>query len=291
VQAEVFYPEFADQPVKKRRNRFVRIKSFGIYSLAIGAFALAITGCGGNKQESTENTAAPAANAPAGKTVDPATAGEVTGSVKLDGTAPKAKSINMAAEPACTKARTSPAMTEEVVTGEGGALANVVVYVKSGLEGYSFPAPTTAATITQEGCQYHPHVVAMEVGQNIDVVNKDQTTHNIHPIPTDNREWNESQPPGAAPIEKSFSREEIAIPVKCNVHPWMKAYMAVLPNPYFQVTDKDGKFDLKNLPPGTYTIVAWHELYKVSDPQTVTIGPKETKNVTFTFKPTAAAGD
>lgn len=268
----------------------MRKTRLGMYTLAVGAFALAITGCGGNKPESTEN--APATpSAPAGKTVDPATAGEVTGSVKLDGAGPKAKTINMAAEPACSKARTSPAMTEEVVTGDGDALANVVVYVKSGLEGYSFPAPTAAATIEQQGCQYHPHVVAMQVGQNIDVVNKDQTTHNIHPIPKDNREWNESQPPGAAPIEKSFTREEIAIPVKCNVHPWMKAYMAVLPNPYFQVTNKDGKFDLKNLPPGTYTLVAWQELYGSSDPQTVTIGPKETKNVTFTFKATAAAGD
>jgi plastocyanin len=262
----------------------------GMYSLAVGAFALAITGCGGNKPASSENTAAPAAGAPAGKMVDPATAGEVTGSVKLDGAGPKAKTINMAAEPACSKARTSPAMTEEVVTGEGGALANVVVYVKTGLEGYSFPAPAAAAKIEQQGCQYHPHVVAMQVGQNIDVVNSDQTTHNIHPIPKDNREWNESQPPGAAPIEKSFTREEIAIPVKCNVHPWMKAYMAVLPNPYFQVTDKDGKFDLKNLPPGTYTLAAWHELYGPSE-QTVTVGPKESKNVTFTFKATAPAGD
>ncbi len=268
----------------------MRKKRLGMYSLAVGAFALAITGCGGNKQESTEN--APAApSAPAGKTVDAATAGEVTGTVKLDGMAPKMKTINMAAEPACTKGRTSPATTEEAVTGEGGTLANVVVYVATGLEGYTFPAPAAAATITQEGCQYHPHVVAMQVGQNIDVINKDQTTHNIHPIPKDNREWNESQPPGAAPIEKSFTRSEIAIPVKCNVHPWMKAYMAVMPNPDYQVTDKDGKFDLKNLPPGTYSVVAWHELYGASDPQTVTIGPKETKNVTFTFKATPAAGD
>ncbi len=178
----------------------MRKTRLGMYSLAVGAFAMAITGCGGNKQESTENTAAPAANAPAGKSVDAATAGEVTGSVKLDGAGPKAKTINMAAEPSCTKARTSPAMTEEVVTGDGGALANVVVYVKTGLDGYSFPAPTAAASIEQQGCQYHPHVVAVQVGQNIDVVNKDQTTHNIHPIPKDNREWNESQPPGAAAI-------------------------------------------------------------------------------------------
>lgn len=263
---------------------------FGIYTLALGAFALSIAGCGGGNKGSTSEAPAPAANAPAGKTVDQATAGEVSGSVKLEGAAPKMKAINMAAEPACANARTSPATSEEVVTGDGGSLANVVVYVKSGLDGYSFPAPSGAVKIEQQGCQYHPHVIALQVGQNVDVVNADQTTHNIHPIPKDNREWNESQPPGAAPIEKSFTREEIAIPVKCNVHPWMKAYMAVLPNPYFQVTDKDGKFDLKNLPPGTYTLTAWHELYGTSD-QTVTIGSKETKTVTFTFKAAAAAGD
>jgi plastocyanin len=267
----------------------VKKMRFGMYSLALGAFALAVVGCGGGKQETTENAPAPAANVPAGKTVDPATAGDVSGSVKLDGTPPKMKAINMAAEPSCAKGRTSPAMSEEVVTGEGGALANVVIYVKSGLEGYSFPAPTTPVKIEQQGCQYHPHVIGLQVGQNLDVVNDDQTTHNIHPIPKENREWNESQPPGASPIEKSFAREEVAIPVKCNVHPWMKAYMAVLPNPYFQVTEKDGKFDLKNLPPGTYTLTAWHELYGTSD-QTVTIGPKESKTVTFTFK-AAAAGD
>jgi len=260
---------------------------FGLYLMSLGAFALALAGCGGSKPEAPESTSAPAASAPAGKSVDPATAGEVSGAVKLDGAAPKMKNINMAAEPACSKARTSPAMTEEVVTGEGGSLANVVVYVKSGLEGYAFPAATTPVKIDQQGCQYHPHVIGLQVGQNLDVVNDDQTTHNIHPIPKENREWNESQPPGATPIEKSFARAEIAIPVKCNVHPWMKAYMAVLPNPYFQVTDKDGKFDLKNLPPGTYTLTAWHELYGTSD-QTVTVGAKETKAVTFTFKATAA---
>src|SRR5215469_12918860 len=262
-----------------------------MYTRVLGAFALSIAGCGGGNKESTSEapSSAPAANAPAGKSVDPATAGEVTGTVKLEGTAPKMKGINMAAEPACAKAHTTPPTSEEVVTGDGGSLANVVVYVKSGLDGYSFPAPSGAVKIEQQGCQYHPHVIALQVGQNVDVVNGDQTTHNIHPIPKDNREWNESQPPGAAPISKSFARPEVSIPVKCNVHPWMKAYMAVVPNPYFQVTDKDGKFDLKNLPPGTYTLTAWHELYGTSD-QTVTIGPKETKSVTFTFK-AAAAGD
>src|SRR6267154_776739 len=264
-------------------------RRLGMYSLAIGAFALVMTGCGGKKEEAPE-APAPAAGAPAGKTVDPATTGEVTGSVKLEGTPPKMKTISIAAEPSCASARTTPLTSEEVVTGDGGALANVVVYVKSGLDGYSFPAPPTPVKFEQKGCQYHPHVAGMMVAQNVDVVNSDQTTHNIHPIPTENREWNESQPPGATPIEKSFAREEVAIPVKCNVHPWMKAYMAVLSNPYYQVTQKDGKFNLKNLPPGTYTLVAWHELYGPSE-QSVTVGPKETKSVTFMFKATAPAGD
>jgi len=266
----------------------VKKSRLGIYSLAIGAFALAITGCGGKNE--TSEAPAPAASAAASKTLDPATAGEVTGSVKLDGAAPKMRTIIMAAEPACTKGHTGPVTSEEVVTGDGGALANVVVYVKSGLDGYSFPVPSTPVKIDQQGCQYHPHVAGVQVGQTIEVVNNDQTTHNIHPIPKENREWNESQPPGAAPIDKNFAREEVAIPVKCNVHPWMKAYMAVLSNPYYQVTQKDGKFNLKNLPPGTYTLVAWHELYGPSE-QSVTVGPKETKAVTFTFKATAPAGD
>ncbi len=264
-------------------------RTFGTYSLAIGAFAMVMTGCGGKKDESTEAPASTAVPA-AGKTVDAATAGEVTGSVKLDGAAPKMRTISMAAEPNCAKAHSGPVTSEEVVTGDGGALANVVVYVKSGLDGYSFPAPSTPVKFEQQGCQYHPHVAGVMVGQNIDVANADMTTHNIHPIPKVNREWNESQPPGAAPIEKSFPRDEIAIPVKCNIHPWMKAYMAVLPNPYFQVTTKDGAFDLKNLPPGTYTLTAWHELYGTSD-QTVTIGAKESKAVTFVFKATPPAAD
>lgn len=267
---------------------------FAFYAVAVGALAFTIVGCGGGNKESSENTAAPAATAPAGggKTVDASTAGEVTGSVVLDGTPPKMKAINMAAEAACQKQHPTPVLSQEVVTGDKGALANVVVYVKSGLEGYSFPAPTDSVKIEQKGCMYNPHVLALQPGQTLEVVNSDPTAHNIHPVPKDNREWNESQPPNAPPIDKSFAREEIAIPVKCNVHPWMKAYIAVAPNPYYQVTDKDGKFDLKNLPPGTYDIVAWHELYGPSE-QMVTIGPKESKSVTFTFKANApaAAGD
>ncbi len=249
------------------------------------ALALAIVSCG--KKESSETTPAPTA-APAAP-VDTANAGAVSGAVKLEGKAPKARTINMAAEPSCAAEHaSSPAVDEEVVTGEDGALANVVVYVKEGLGNRTFDTPKTPVTIDQRGCQYKPHVVALMAGppgqgQPLDVINSDKTTHNIHPTPKNNREWNKSQPPGAPKIEEFFGREEVSIPVKCNVHPWMKSYIAVFKHPYFQVTSTTGSFELKDLPPGTYTIEAWHEKYGTTS-QSVTIAPKEAKTISFTFK-------
>ena len=252
------------------------------------ALALAIVGCGGSKKEETP-AAAPAAASSATKTVDQATAGSVTGSVTLDGKAPAAKPINMSAEPYCQKAHSTPVVPPEVVVGDKGALANVVVFVKDSLGEYVFQTPSSPEVLNQQGCMYDPHVIALMAGQPLSVKNSDQTTHNIHPMPKDNRDWNKSQAPGAAPIDDSFARAELAIPVKCNVHPWMKSYIFVFKHPYDSVTGKDGKFELKGLPPGTYTIEAWQEKYGTQD-QTVTIGSKESKAVTFTFK-AAASGD
>jgi plastocyanin len=262
------------------------MKSKWFYIVLAGVLAVAITGCG--KKETEEATAEKTA-APAATPIDMATVGSVAGAVTLDGKPPVFKPINMSAENFCAKAHSSPVLPEEVVTGDGGSLANVIVYVKDGLGDRAFDVPKETVELDQKGCMYQPHVIALMAGQQLDVKNADQTTHNIHPMPKDNREWNKSQPPGASPIEDSFARSEVAIPVKCNVHPWMKAYIAVLKNPYFFVTGKDGKFDLKNLPPGTYTLEAWHEKYGTSD-QTVTIGPKESKSVTFVFK-APASGD
>ncbi len=259
---------------------------YALYFVIAAALAFSLVSCG--KKETTE-TAPTAPAAPAATPIDMATAGSVSGTVKLDGAAPKPKKINMAAEPACAAEHAaSPAVDQEVVTGEGGALANVIVYVKEGLGNRAFDTPKTAVAIDQKGCMYSPHVVAMVAGQTLNVTNSDKTTHNIHPVPKNNREWNKSQPPGAAPLEESFAREEISIPVKCNVHPWMKSYIAVFKHPYFQVTGANGSFNLKNLPPGTYTLEAWHEKYGTST-QTVTIGAKESKTASFVFK--AAAGD
>lgn len=248
---------------------------------AAAAFALVVVGCSKNQSSSTGEEQPAAATGT--KTVDMSTVGSVSGVVKLDGTAPKFKPINMSADPYCVKANSTPAFPDQVVVGDGNTLANVVVYVKTGAEGYSFPTPTDSVTLDQKNCMYTPHVVALMVGQQLSVVNSDDTTHNIHPTPADNREWNKSQPPKAPSITDTFARPEVAIPVKCNVHPWMKSYIAVMANPYYAVTDKDGKFELKNLPSGTYTIEAWQEKYGVVD-QTVTIGAKESKTSDFTFK-------
>lgn len=232
-------------------------------------------GCSRKESESSEPPAPTA-------TVDPATAGDITGTVKFEGTPPKLRPIDMSAEPECIKANPKPVYPPEVVTGDHDALAYVVVYVKSGLGNYNYPAPTQTAVLDQKNCMYAPHVIALMVNQPFEVVNSDPTMHNVHPMPKHNRQWSSSQPAGSAPFKFTFQRPEFAIPVLCNVHQWMRAYAFVFDNPYFAVTSTDGTFDLKDLPPGTYTIEAWQEQYKTLD-QTVMLGPHESKSISFTY--------
>jgi plastocyanin len=193
----------------------------------------------------------------------------------------------MTQDPTCSKLHPSGATDEEVVTGSNGTLANVVVYVAAGLGDGSSAATKGPAVIDQKGCMYHPRVLALQVNQKLHVFNRDATTHNIHPMPKNNREWNKSQPPGSAPLEETFAREEIAIPVKCNVHPWMKGSIAVFKHPYFAITGKDGRFAIQNLPPGSYTLTAWHEKFGTTT-QKVTITANETKTMDFVFKAQAS---
>jgi plastocyanin len=181
----------------------------------------------------------------------------VTGVVKFQGAVLPPTKIDMSSDPNCAKAHPSPATTEDVVVGADGVLENAVVYISAGLEGRTFTPPAEPAVLEQKGCTYKPHVIALQANQKINVVNGDSTTHNIHPTPANNREWNMTQPPGV-PLEQTFAREEIAIPVKCNIHPWMHGYIAVFKHPYFSVTGKDGSFSLKDLPPGNYTLTVWH---------------------------------
>jgi plastocyanin len=215
-------------------------------------------------------------------TAAPDTSTSVTGVVKFEGSAPKPTRIDMSADPNCLKAHPTPATTEDVVTGADGALENAVVYVSDGLQGQTFQPPAEPAVLEQKGCLYKPHVVALQANQKLNVVNSDSTTHNIHPIPNNNREWNMTQPPGV-PLEQAFAREEIAITVKCNIHPWMRGYIAVFKHPFFAVTGKDGSFELKNLPPGNYTITAWHGKLGMQS-QKVTVSGGQTQKLQFAFK-------
>jgi len=239
-----------------------------------------LIGCSKSNTEqssnATEEKAAPAAAA--ATPIDPSTVATVSGSVKLDGTAPKPAKIDMSQDPACKGANAA-----ETMVADGGNLANVFVYVKEGLGDRTFDVPKDSVVIDQEGCKYHPHVLGVMAGQNVEIKNADQTTHNIHPTPKDNREWNESQPPSAAPIEKTFAREEVMLPVKCNQHPWMKMYVNVVKSPFYAVTDKNGKYEIKGLPPGDYTIAFVHEKLGEQD-QKVTVAAKDSKTVDTTFK-------
>jgi hypothetical protein len=246
---------------------------------------VAIVACGGSEQSKSPQPASPAA-APDAKKVDESKAGTIAGKVVVDGTLPQNAAIQMASDPACEAGNTEGAAQETYVASDGG-LQNVFVYIKDGLGNkYLFDTPTDPVKMEQKGCHYVPHVLGIRVAQPLQVVNADSTMHNVHGMPTANQEFNFSQPvPMTSTV--TFTTKEVMIPFKCNVHSWMHSYVGVLDHPYFAVTGNGGKFDLRTVPAGTYTIEAWHEKLGTRT-QTVTLGEKETKDITFTFKAAAA---
>jgi plastocyanin len=194
----------------------------------------------------------------------------------------------MNADPVCVKENKTPQFQETYMVGsDGKSLANVFVYIKDGLGNYVYDSPTQPATIDQKECRYHPHVFGMRVGQPLEILNSDPTLHNIHALPKANQEFNTGQPIQGMKTTHTFTAKEVMVPFKCDVHGWMNAYVGVLDHPYFAITDASGKFELKSVPPGTYTIEAWQEKM-APQTQSVTLGQKETKEVNFTFKPPAA---
>jgi plastocyanin len=245
-----------------------------------GVAALLLAGCTG--KPSTE-AAKPVPAAPVYFKVDPQTAGTITGQIRFVGKRPAPKAIDMSEEPACVAAHHGKAHEESLVVSKSGGLANSFVYIKSGLEGKAFAVPATPVTIDQSGCWFRPRVLGIQVGQILQVVNSDPVTHNIHPMAEINRAWNHSQGAGDPPIARKFIKPEIMIPVKCNIHSWMHAFIGALDHPYFAVSQDDGKFEIKNLPPGTYTVGVWQEKLGTQEQQ-ITIAPSGSAEANFTFK-------
>jgi plastocyanin len=206
--------------------------------------------------------------------------GTISGTVTFTGTPPKMRPIDMAKEPSCASQHPTPVMTENVVTGPGNTVQWVVVYISAGDQPAA--APTAVVRYDQKGCEYLPHVAAFQVGQPLEIYNNDQTSHNIHPLAKVNPEWNKSQPPGSPPLKATYDKAEF-IAVKCNVHPWMHGYFAVLNTSHYATTANDGTFSLKDLPPGKYTVTAWHERFGTQS-QEVTVADGKATTADFVFK-------
>jgi hypothetical protein len=214
--------------------------------------------------------------------------GTISGKVSFDGTPAAPRKIDMSQDANCASAPGEKTTDDVVVTD--GKLANVFVYVKGGpVDKNSFQTPSDPVVLDQQGCKYHPRVLGLQTNQTLKVTNSDNTTHNIHPSPKVNQEWNQMQAQGAPAIEKKFGRAETLIPVKCNQHPWMKANVGVLAHPCFAVSAKDGSYTIKDVPPGTYTLVFWHETLG-EQTQQVTIAAKESKTQDITYKAGATPG-
>ena len=212
----------------------------------------------------TSDTNAPQANATGGDAPPTGSTGTISGVISFNGTPPAPKKIDTTADPVC--GQKNPNLSTDDTIVKDGKLANTFIYIKEGtvtggkkIGEYAWPTPTSEVQLDQNGCHYAPHVLGVQVNQKLKITNSDATQHNIHPTPKLNTEWNQTQPNGAPPIEKAFTRAEVLIPVKCNQHPWMKAYIGVLKHPFFSVSKDTGAYEITGVPPGTYTVVAWRE--------------------------------
>lgn len=259
-------------PCESGLSVFIRGKVLALFCFV--AVLIALTGCN-NAQTASAPAAAPKA---ATINVDPSTAGSISGVVSFKGVPPKLRPLDMTQDPGCPS---SPQPSDAVVVA-GSKLANVFVYVKEGLPQGAFAVPSEPVVIDQKGCRYNPHMLGIMAGQQLKVLNSDTANHNIHDMPQSNAAWNESQSPTDKPILKTFDKPEMMIPIQCNQHPWMRAYINVLSHPYFAVSAADGSFSIKNLPPGDYTLAAVHEKFG-EQTMKVKVGQKMDSDARFTF--------
>ncbi len=252
---------------------------------AAAALVMSVAGLGAGCGGSTSKTSPPAA---ATTTLDPATTGALTGTVRLEGVPPAAQTIRMDGDKTCaTLVPGVQRATERYVVGNGGTLANVFVYVKTGLERRSFPVPSAPVVLDQQQCWYTPRVVGVRVGQPFQVLNSDPLLHNVRAASMVNEPFNQGQPVRGVRYSHTFSTEEVMVPFKCDVHAWMDAWVGVVNHPYFAVTGVDGAFSLPNLPAGTYTVEAWHEAAGTMT-GTATVTARGTATLAFSFAVPAA---
>ena len=210
-------------------------------------------------------------------------ASSITGTVVFDGKPPALKPLAMEADPACAKKHTAPVPSEMLVLGSGNAMGNILVWVSKGLpSGKTFPVPKTPVVLDQNGCVYKPHVMGIMVGQTYRILNSDGVLHNIHTLPKVNPAFNKGMPPTLKEATTVFAKPEDVFHIKCDVHPWMSAFLAVFTHPFFSVTGTDGKFTISGLDPGTYEVTAWHERLGTQT-ASITVGANETKSQNFKF--------
>jgi Protein of unknown function (DUF2012) len=239
---------------------------------------LATLGCNSSQPASQPPSSSPAESALV--KIDAATSGEIAGVVSFKGPAPKLASLDMTQDPGCP----SQPQPSDAFVLKNGKLANVFVYVKDGLPQGKFAVPLEPAVMDQKGCRYVPHVLGVIAGQPLKILNSDTADHNIHDLPRNNPEWNQSQMPTDPPIVKSFAYPELMIPLQCNQHPWMRAYVSVMSHPYFAVSGADGSFLIRNLPPGEYTLAAVHEKFG-EQTMKIKVAPKTSAKAEFAFAP------
>jgi plastocyanin len=237
-----------------------------------------LAGLGCNKSQPGSQTSAPPAQTAPAISIDSATAGSISGVVSFAGPQPKTPTIDMSQDPSCPS-KPQPA---EVFASKDGKLANVFVYIKEGLPSGRFPVPSEPVVLDQKGCRYIPHMLGVMAGQPLKILNTDTADHNVHDMPGRNPQWNESQMTGDPPAVKTFPNPEMMIPIACNQHPWMRAYINVMPHPYFAVSASDGKFTILNLPPGEYTVAAVHEKFG-EQTMRVKVDAKTAARVDFKF--------
>lgn len=265
------------------RNTFPFFRAFvGVFALV----ALIAVGCGGGGEE-----AAPAAGEEGGEdaaatTEAPAETGPtgnaaITGTIAYEGDVPNLKPLSMDADPTCAQMHDEAVYPDMLVLGEGNTMGNIFVKITNEPQG-NYPAPSEAVVIDQRGCMYKPHVAGVMAGQPLKFLNSDGILHNVHLLPKENREQNIGMPATLTEKETTLNTPEPAFPVKCDVHPWMQAYVAVMSHPFFDVTDTDGQFTIENLPAGTYTVEVWHERLGTQTAE-VTVGEGETATQDFTF--------